>query len=100
MIGLNEAKTIIHGADPDLNSEQFSEIDASAVFEPGWRHLGEDYFYNESRDQVAGPGGGSPTRIMVDLRERRCGDRMQVELSYDICNGMGRESWRQGIIGF
>ena len=28
MIGLEEAKAIIHGADPDLNAAQYSEIDA------------------------------------------------------------------------
>ncbi len=100
MSGLDEAKAIIHGADPDLDSEQFSEIDASAVFERGWKHLGEDYFYNESKKQVAGPSGGSPIRILVDLREIRCGDRMSVQWPHEICNGMGKESWRQGIIGF
>ncbi len=25
---------------------------------------------------------------------------MGIDWSYDICNGMGREAWRQGIIGF
>ena len=100
MIGLDEAKAIIHGADPDLDSEQYSEINDSVVFETGWRHLGDDYFYNESRKQVAGPSGGSPIRIVVDLSARACGGRMDIDWSYDICNGMGKEAWRQGIIGF
>ncbi|MGA2936315.1 MAG: hypothetical protein ABSF52_04355 [Syntrophobacteraceae bacterium] len=58
MIGLDEAKAIIHGADPDLDPEQYSEIDAAAVFESGWRHLGDDFFYNDSNRQIAGPSGG------------------------------------------
>ena len=100
MMGLDEAKVIIHGADPDLDSEQYSEIEASAVFETGWRHLGEDYYYHESRKQVAGPSGGSPMRILADLRAKKCSGRMDIEWPYDICNGMGREAWRQGIVGF
>ncbi len=100
MIGLDEAKAIIHGADPDLDSEQYSEIDAAAVFESGWRHLGGDFFYNQSKRQLAGPSGGSPTRILVNLSEGECSGRMDIDLSFDICNGMGKEAWRQGIIGF
>jgi len=100
MIGLDEARAIIHGADPDLDSEQYSEIETSAVFENGWRCLGEDYYYNESTKQVAGPGGGGPTRILADLLAKNCGGRMDIEWPYDVCNGMGREAWRQGIIGF
>jgi hypothetical protein len=100
MIGLEEAKAIIHGADPDLNAEQYSEIDAEAVFEKGWRHLGEDFYYNKNKNQVAGPSAGSPTRILADLIERVCGAGPDNEMPYDICNGMGREAWRQGIVGF
>ena len=100
MIGLEEAKAIIHGADPDLDDEQYSEIDAAAVFQKGWRHLGEDFFYNRNTNQVAGPSAGSPTRILVDLSERLCGTGAYNEASHDICNGMGREAWRQGILGF
>ena len=100
MIGLEEAKAIIHGADPDLDAEQYSEIDAAAVFEKGWRHLGEDFFYNKSKSQVAGPSAGGPIRTLVDLSEIVCGAGADNEVSYDICNGMGREAWRQGILGF
>ena len=100
MIGLEEAKAIIHGADPDLDDEQYSEIDAAAVFQKGWRHLGEDFFYNRNTNQVAGPSAGSPTRILVDLSERLCGAVPDNEVAHDICNGMGREAWRQGIVGF
>jgi hypothetical protein len=100
MIGLEEAKAIIHGADPDLDAEQYSEIDAAAVFEKGWRRLGEDFFYNKNKNQVAGPSAGSPTRILVELSKRVCGAGADNEVSYDICNGMGREAWRQGIVGF
>jgi hypothetical protein len=63
MIGLDEAKAIIHGAYPDLDSEHHFEAGASVIFESGWRHLGDDYFYNEEKNQVAGPSGGSPIRI-------------------------------------
>ncbi|MGO9019214.1 MAG: hypothetical protein ACLQVJ_12795 [Syntrophobacteraceae bacterium] len=100
MIGLDEAKAIIHGADPDLDSEQYSEIDAAAVFKKGWRHLGDDFFYNESKRQIAGPSGGSPIRILVYLSEIECSGRMDIDWPYDICNGMGKEAWRHGIIGF
>jgi len=100
MIGLEEAKAIIHGADPDLDAAQYSEIDAAAVFEKGWRHLGEDFFYNKNKNLVAGPSAGSPIRFLVDLSERACGAGADQEVPYDICNGMGREAWRQGIVGF
>jgi hypothetical protein len=36
----------------------------------------------------------------MDLSERMCGAGPDNEVSYDICNGMGREAWRQGIVGF
>ena len=100
MMGLDEAKGIIHGADPDFDSEQYSEIEAAAVSETGWLHLGEDYYYREDREQVAGPGSGSSTRILADLRAKECGGRTDIEWPHDVCNGMGRGAWRQGIIGF
>lgn len=55
---------------------------------------------NKHKNQVAGPSAGSPTRILVDLSERVCGAVPGNEVAYDICNGMGREAWRQGIVGF
>jgi hypothetical protein len=55
---------------------------------------------NKNKNQVAGPSAGSPTRILVDLREIVCGAGADNKVSCDICNGMGREAWRQGIVGF
>ncbi len=90
MIGLEEAKVIIHGADPDLDSERYSEIDASAVFEKGWLHLGEDYYFNENRKKVAGPSGGGTIRIVVFLGAKECTGRMDIDWPYNICHEMGR----------
>ncbi len=66
MTSLDRIKAIIDRADSDLPPELFSEIDASLVFEEGWIHLGEDYFYNRSGRQVAGPNTGG-TRVAFAL---------------------------------
>ncbi len=77
MIGLEEAKAIIHGADPDIDPEQYSEIDAEIVIKEGWKHLGEDFYYDKRKNRIAGPSGGSPIRILVELgaavREKKPG---------------------------
>jgi len=66
MIGLDKAKDIIGRADWVNFQDGYYEIDAAAVFEDGWMHIGEDHFYNESKRQVAGPNFGR-TRILVSL---------------------------------
>ena len=68
MIGLDEAKEIISRADSKDDPDQTSlEVGSATVYEEGWEPLGEDYFYNESNNLVAGPGGGNPTRTLTSL---------------------------------
>ncbi len=92
MIGLEEAKAIIHGSDPEIDSEQYSEIDAQAVFEEGWEHLGEDFYYDRKKKRIAGPSGGSPIRILVDLgagQKRISGIERSYGIEMDIQSGPG-----------
>jgi len=100
MIGLDEAKAIIHGADPDLDSDRYFEIEASAVFQTGWSPLGDDYFYNETNNLIAGPCSGGSIRILADLNAAECRGETNTEFHGEICDGMEKEPWRQGIVGF
>jgi hypothetical protein len=82
MIGLDEAKEVIRRADPAGTLDEYSEADPAVVYQEGWRHLGDDHFYNESTNQVAGPMSSGSIRIVVALSVR---DRnSDVETSYDL----------------
>ena len=92
MIGLDEAKEIISRADSnDYPDQRHSEIDSAAVYEEGWEPLGEDYFYNESDNLVAGPGSGNPTRTLTSLGALVEVEEEDSEIAFDISQEWDRQ---------
>ncbi len=65
MIRLDEAKEIIRSAGPAGSSDRCLEMDSDSIFGEGWRDLGEDHYYNEIDDLVAGPGEVDRASIWV-----------------------------------
>jgi hypothetical protein len=92
MIGLEEAKEIIRRADSlGFPDQEHSEVQTAAVYEEGWEPLGEDYFYNESSNLIAGPGGASLTRKLTRLDVLIDRKRESSEAAFDISQEWDRQ---------
>ncbi len=84
MIGLREAKEIIRRADPIGVPDLYSEIHTSAVNEKGWVPIGEDHYFHESANQIAGPNNDTGSRILVKLETGELNRNTKMESYRDI----------------
>lgn len=98
MISLAKAKEIIGRADSAANSDlEYSKIDADAVYSEGWEHLGDDYFYSERANLIAGPSGGGPERTMISPDEAVLNEYKESEKDYDISFEWDRQVGEESV---